>query len=291
MSTRTAIMSDSFSTSTHKPGFLPRLILLCLFVAGIEAIVILLFIYQVNLPPLLMTLFANICLGLAAGAGARSAFYQRSGFTRIFTTLVILTLSLYALGYFTNWKMGIGPVDSWTKGYVSWVELAQFCGSAVVAMSALWAWWQSPSKVLDDQIKSRRSSKRREQARSAAAVQLPESNAPRFHFPESWKSRPQQRSRLKSAHRTKAQDKLIPEVEKVIISRPAKPVRSKRKKLLQRKPDLQFSAFEEHRCPYCLDEVKRNDPRGVKECDVCHSLHHADCWEITGSCQVPHLNT
>jgi ribosomal protein L37AE/L43A len=48
---------------------------------------------------------------------------------------------------------------------------------------------------------------------------------------------------------------------------------------------------EEHRCPYCLDPVSRNDPRGVKECDVCHTLHHADCWAITGVCQVPHLNT
>jgi ribosomal protein L37AE/L43A len=83
----------------------------------------------------------------------------------------------------------------------------------------------------------------------------------------------------------------MPEVEKVVISRPAKPVRAKRRKLLQRKPELQISVYEEHRCPYCLDEVNRNDPRGVKECDVCHSLHHADCWEITGSCQVPHLNT
>ncbi|MCJ7434070.1 MAG: hypothetical protein MUO77_11335 [Anaerolineales bacterium] len=285
MSTSTAIMSDSFSTPTRKPGFLSRLILFCLFVVGIDAIVILLSVYQVNPTHLLMTLFATICLGLAAGVGARSAFYHRSGFTRNFITLITLTLSLYALGYFTNWKMGIGPVDSWTKGYVSWVELAQFYGSSLVAMSALWAWWRSPSKVLDDQIKSRHSSKHREQARSAASVQSPEFN-PSFHFPESWRSRPQQKSRLKSAHQTKAQDKLIPEVEKVIISRP-----TKRKVRSRNRPDLQFSAFEEHRCPYCLDEVKRNDPRGVKECDICHSLHHADCWEITGSCQVPHLNT
>ena len=252
---------------------------------------ILLFTYQVNLPPLLMTLFAIICLGLAAGVGARAAFYQRSGFTRNFTALVILAPSLYALGYFTNWKMGIGPLDSWAKGYVGWFELAQFCGSALVAMSALWAWWRSPSRGLDGQIRSRHSSKHSGQAQSAASVQLPEFNRPRFHFPESWNPRRQEKSRLKSAHRTRAQDKLMPEVEKVVISRPAKPVRAKRRKLLQRKPELQISVYEEHRCPYCLDEVNRNDPRGVKECDVCHSLHHADCWEITGSCQVPHLNT
>jgi hypothetical protein len=47
----------------------------------------------------------------------------------------------------------------------------------------------------------------------------------------------------------------------------------------------------EDRCPYCLDIIKRQDPRGVKICDVCHTPHHADCWAITGKCQVPHLNT
>jgi hypothetical protein len=24
------------------------------------------------------------------------------------------------------------------------------------------------------------------------------------------------------------------------------------------------------------------------ECQICHTLHHADCWAITGTCQVPH---
>lgn len=45
---------------------------------------------------------------------------------------------------------------------------------------------------------------------------------------------------------------------------------------------------EEHRCPYCLDLVEPDDPRGVKICPVCHTYHHADCWAVTGVCQVPH---
>lgn len=47
----------------------------------------------------------------------------------------------------------------------------------------------------------------------------------------------------------------------------------------------------EDRCPYCFDVIKRNDPRGVQVCEVCGTPHHADCWAITGKCQVPHLNT
>ena len=47
---------------------------------------------------------------------------------------------------------------------------------------------------------------------------------------------------------------------------------------------------EEHRCPYCLEEVIKNDPRGLKICPICHTHHHADCWAVTGACQVPHYH-
>jgi hypothetical protein len=44
----------------------------------------------------------------------------------------------------------------------------------------------------------------------------------------------------------------------------------------------------EHRCPFCLEIVEPNDPRGSVECTICHTLHHADCWAVTETCQVPH---
>jgi hypothetical protein len=47
---------------------------------------------------------------------------------------------------------------------------------------------------------------------------------------------------------------------------------------------------EEYRCPFCLELVAPDDPRGIVECSICHTRHHADCWEITGACQVPHFN-
>jgi transposase len=47
---------------------------------------------------------------------------------------------------------------------------------------------------------------------------------------------------------------------------------------------------EEDRCPYCLTVVERNDARGVIVCPVCHTRHHADCWAVTGMCQVPHYH-
>ena len=54
---------------------------------------------------------------------------------------------------------------------------------------------------------------------------------------------------------------------------------------------LRLMGVIEDRCPYCFDTVKRSDPRGVHTCEVCGTPHHADCWAITGKCQMPHLNT
>jgi hypothetical protein len=28
----------------------------------------------------------------------------------------------------------------------------------------------------------------------------------------------------------------------------------------------------------------------VHACSICHTPHHADCWAMTGVCQIPHYN-
>jgi ribosomal protein L37AE/L43A len=45
---------------------------------------------------------------------------------------------------------------------------------------------------------------------------------------------------------------------------------------------------EEHICPYCLETVVPNDPRGLRKCPFCKTWHHGDCWAEVGECQVPH---
>jgi len=52
--------------------------------------------------------------------------------------------------------------------------------------------------------------------------------------------------------------------------------------------DVKLMGETEHRCTYCLELVKKNDPRGVVICTECKTWHHKDCWEITGTCQVAH---
>ncbi len=59
---------------------------------------------------------------------------------------------------------------------------------------------------------------------------------------------------------------------------------------MQAPTTVRFTGSVEHRCPFCLEIVKKKDPRGVKVCPICHTHHHADCWAITGTCQVPHIH-
>jgi ribosomal protein L37AE/L43A len=54
--------------------------------------------------------------------------------------------------------------------------------------------------------------------------------------------------------------------------------------------DVKLMGEEEHVCPYCLEEVVKNDSRGVMVCPECHTWHHQDCWDVTGGCGVAHRN-
>jgi len=75
----------------------------------------------------------------------------------------------------------------------------------------------------------------------------------------------------------------------------SKPIKLSRQELqkninMQAPTTVRFTGSVEHRCPFCLEIVKKKDPRGVKVCPICHTHHHADCWAITGTCQVPHIH-
>ncbi len=48
---------------------------------------------------------------------------------------------------------------------------------------------------------------------------------------------------------------------------------------------------EELRCPYCLQIIEPHERKTMVVCPICHAAHHKECWEITGSCQVPHNHT
>jgi hypothetical protein len=289
MSIRTATMSPSFSPTTRRPGFFRRLVLIVLFVAGITVFMALLQAHQKNLSPFLMTVFAILSIGLAAGAASRIAFYHRSGFARFFAVLLVLPLALFVLGVLTNWQMGIGPLNPWARGIIPQDELIQLGCAFLVAFISLDAWWKSPSKV-KDAVKVRRSSKKRKSAAVPAVVQSFQAKR-QVPLQESLTFPPPKKSHLKFMKASKTRSRKTSATDKLFLRHTAPSTRARRKGSVSRKPNLQISLYEEHRCPFCLEEVKQNDSRGVKKCEVCNTLHHADCWAVTGMCQVPHLNT
>jgi len=289
MSIRTATMSNTYSSTARRPGFFRKLVFILLFVVGIAGFMALFNLYQKNLSSFWMLVFAILSIGLASGAASRITFYQWPGFIRFFVMLLVLPLGLFVLSVLTNWQMGIGPLNPWAKGIIPQDELIQLGGAFLVAIISLEAWWKPPSKI-EDVAEVQRSSRSREQTPVTAAMQ---SVQPRrqVHTQESLTYLPKRNSRLKFLKANKARSRTNPAVDKLILTHTAQPTRSRRNRLFNRKPNLQISLYEEHRCPFCLDEVKRNDPRGVKKCEVCNTLHHADCWAVTGMCQVPHLNS
>ncbi len=54
---------------------------------------------------------------------------------------------------------------------------------------------------------------------------------------------------------------------------------------------VKFVGSEQPKCPYCLQAIAPNDPRGIVTCPICKTKHHKDCWDITGMCQVPHFHS
>jgi hypothetical protein len=289
MSLRAATMSNPYSPNTRRPGFFRKLAINWLFVVGIAGFMSLLNLYQKNLSLFWMTVFAVMSIGLAAGSTSRITFYQWPGYVRFFVMLFAVPLGLFSLGVFTVWQMGIGPLNPWTQGILPQDQLFQLGGAFLIAVICLEAWWK-PRPKIEDPSDAESSSRRSEQSPPVVSIQEVRPRPLQISSQDtSAYAAPRGSFRLKFMKAAKTRSRTIPVVNKLFLTHTSQPVRSKRKR--NRKPQLQISVFEEHRCPYCLDDVKRNDPRGVKECEVCHSLHHADCWAITGMCQVPHLNT
>lgn len=283
---------------------LRRLILLFLFTAGVVLWLTLLYQAKPDFPFLLMLIFLVSAVGLASGLGARLALSERHALIRFLAALAALAIGLYVLGYLTNWKMGLGPLEFW-RDEIDYFEAAQLGGGAIAALMALSA-WRRPVRFVEPSSRSRLASRPAARQASASSSHVPAARSPRTGLlnPDTWARKPGPAARAKPpaqpkpAGRSRSIRRPSPPLEKLIVSRPPartplrpKRTQSRRRGLFQRRREVQLSMYEEHKCPYCLEAVKRNDPRGVKECSVCHTLHHADCWAVTGMCQVPHINT
>jgi hypothetical protein len=203
---------------------------------------------------LLPHILSDALMGLMAGFSVRWFLRKQTSFLRVSSAMVFLIGGLELLGWFTGWQIGLGPLRIGLS-HVDWYSLGQLFLGTGIALLALYAWTQpSPDTVTP-------------LAESLATQSL---------------SLPRQKHKKRPPHSTRS---AAPAMQS------EQAVKPKRKHNVQHRHKLQLSEEEEHRCPYCLELITPDDLRGTVECKICHTLHHSDCWTITGVCQVPHYTS
>jgi hypothetical protein len=304
----------SMKNFLHSP---PGRMALVLLVVGVTAGLLPL-IFLVNLangptiPPAWLKWTGVACLGLVAGLSARRLFGDLSFVVQMSAALLALLSGLWLAGWLTQGYLGLPgslPQDDWMDG------LGQVTVGCLAAWLALRAWGAtSPASSVQgapdrltrklaepfEALSRKRSVKRppaSSQKRPPQKKDLPLAARPQFWKSKwtQWRGQAQAQSRRWAkglqASRQAAQARfrawLAPRPPRPKIQVHERPV----KVSAARQPgdsSVRLVGEMEHRCPYCLEPVEKSDPRGVKVCSICHTRHHADCWAVTGMCQVPH---
>ena len=276
---REAVLTEPYEVmptggdSASRPGHfrLPRWPALVFpFVFLTAAVFACAFLVNRTILPSALRLAAAAGLGLAAGLAARWALRQRPVLTRSVAALAGLTVGLLALGVVTWGNAGLGPFDL-SSPRPDWRGLGQW----TVGASCAWLALRAGRARVPAPAGQRRAPWRRavdwwrEQSARAA-------NGWENLGLSRWLYRlPGQVAKLAAEARQNAARRARPQLR---VPRPGK----------RRRPSIRLTGVAEDYCPYCLVRVEPNDRRGVVVCRVCHSRHHADCWAVTGECQVPH---
>lgn len=227
-------------------------------------------------------LAAGLVIALVAGLGAQLILSQRDGLFRFVAAMAADVAGIYLLGFISDGKYGISKFG-WLPRSIDYDGLNLVgIGFAVILLLSL-LFRRTKVIVIPEPIQA---AAPLEEPGDPSFVQVEPpssisiSNPGRPHISWTRLLLPGSLGRDRSnGHR--------PGAARI---RPAKasPVITPKRRRRSRKARVQLALVEEHRCPYCLETVTRTAPH--VECAVCHTLHHKDCWDITGTCQVPHLN-
>ena len=324
MSMRAAAMNPMITAdhapSVREPGyFLRKLVLLVLLISAVALWTVLLFKGQDEFPLLLSTIFTDVGLGIIAGFGSRVVLHKRGLFVQSLTAIALTLYGMILAGSLTHWVLGIGPIalqpevvkqvtalkfDADLPASIrsmdidlqklldlhkmNWADPLHLLGSLFMTLMSLYAWRLSATGSQTVEVTPLSVTPVSPEPRPVIRTNPNSNGRPRIGLPAGLIARLRPGSH--SGPGSRSRNRIRPMVFRE--PKAASDPRSKsRRRRSRSKAHIQFALVEEHRCPYCLDAVTRNDLRGVKECEVCHTLHHADCWSITGVCQVPHLNT
>ncbi len=263
---------------------LPRKLALLFLLAIAAALgIVLLFRAGYPLAYLNLLILASALLGLVSGFGARLVLRKRRTWLRLLAAFAMLGLGMIVLGLFSGGKYGLSPA-AYQSGRFDWAGLIQMLIGTLAASLSLFA-WRRRAPVLPSVAEEPPT---QPAVRSGTPDLLPQPERIKSPKPRgarlTKKLRPSTGSKLRTRARVRTAAK-----PKTKTGRSKSPASGLKRR--SRKADIQFAANEEHRCPYCLELIQPNDPRGIVECKICHTLHHADCWAVTGACQIPHLNS
>lgn len=210
--------------------------------------------------PLVSRIALIICLALVAGIGARVVLKNYHWFWRILASGIGLVASLWTLDRFFN-----NPyiINFFNGGFDQPIprDFLQVGSGFLLAL-------------LVGSIGTRRKPKPVELPRRT--MRVVEKKASKAH------------RRVKTTSRKLVKKKVTKPLLKRKTLQKVKSVSLAIKQRVKRREKVMLKGETEHRCPYCMEIVKKNDLRGVVICPECKTWHHKDCWDITGTCQVAH---
>ena len=284
--------SDQASAPPQQYPVFRQLVILLLLVSAFALWIFILFregrlSYAISI----QRVITGISMAIVAGLSSQLVFSQHTAFFRYIAAMAADVAGIYLLGFVSQGKYGVSSLE-WLPKAIDWDGLSQI-GLGFFMILTISSVFRRTKEVVPD-----------------ATPILAPVGEPQISFPV-WTSPPSStrtststpsRPRRLSLPRISLSSFFVPgeshqagtaNHRRPGLIRPAKvnPAIAPKRRRRRGKPRVQLALIEEHRCPYCLEIVNHSDSRGVVECEVCRTLHHKDCWDITGNCQVPHLNT
>lgn len=269
-------MSDR---TTRNSQLFRKLVLLIFIELTLAAGMLYLFRIRPIYPAWFQNWYAVVSLAVLAGFGSRWMLNRRSLFIRLISAMAAYIIAIFVLGAGSGWKYGIGPLK-FGSDRVDAEGLIQL-GIGLYFFLLIAFAWRKPRRVEDQPLPVPSV----EMEIPSREVSQPGNTGTRASILDLFKPKSKRTVKVGRRRSAGATNGNKPAAG---AATPAKPRRSNP---FRRKAKVRLAIVESHRCPYCLEPVSRVDPRGVVECDVCHTLHHKDCWDVTGVCQVPHLNS
>ncbi|MGD8603405.1 MAG: hypothetical protein PVF49_02415 [Anaerolineales bacterium] len=221
--------------------------------------------------PQLLAPIGSLGIGLVSGFIARWSLSGQSRWRRWWVSLFAVCCGLIAFGSLGTTSLGLDLLNP-RRVRPDWIGLAQLAAGFLTASLAVFAWSASRPAKSTPSPRPRPAAVTRRPARKP--IELKPSVVPAI--------------RSLGRRRTDTQPLLrLPERGLKLNTR-SRAV--KRRRVRSAHAGIQIDTQEQHRCPYCLEPVDPQDPGGVRVCSICHTMHHADCWDVTGTCQVPHYH-